>query len=151
MTCGRRRRDLEEQHARARLEAVLANVVREADQREDRLLDGELGDVGAAAVAPHQPAFAFEVGERLPDGDAADVELLAEPPFGGYLGIGRPLAGVDELLDGALQLVIERDGARFAQSGKAPGSKRRVPPRGGGHEPTAERPPGRPEAWPFWS
>ncbi len=110
----RRRADhLELEDAGAGLHAVLANVLREADQREDRLAQLRLRDERAAAVAANQAALADELRERLTHRDAADLELLAEPPLGGHLRIGRPLAGVEQVLNGRLELVIQRDRARL--------------------------------------
>ncbi len=117
--CGHRRRgrgQLELKHLRARLHPLLADILGERHERVDGLADGLFGHVRAASVAAYQPSVAFELRERLSDGDAADVKLLAEPPFGRHLRIRRPVARFDQLLDGLLQLKVERNGARLTEA-----------------------------------
>jgi hypothetical protein len=59
-------------------------------------------------VDAEEAAFGDELVDRLPDRDPADVELLAELPLGGELGLGPPLVGVDAVVDRRLKLGVQR-------------------------------------------
>src|SRR5262249_17967770 len=103
-----RRHALEAQDARPRPLPARRHVLGEADEGQELLLERRGRYVGAAAVDPDESAFGDKLVDRLPDRDAADVELIAELPLGGELGLWPPLVRVDAIVDRRLQLGIER-------------------------------------------
>jgi len=82
----------------ARLHAVLAHVLREADEREDRLRSC------ACATNVPRPWLRIRRPSRtssatLPHGDAADMNCSHRRRSEGICGVGTPLPGIQQLLE----------------------------------------------------
>ena len=90
----------------------------EALQRTDVLEGFWLGDEGALAVKFENEAFLLQIAERLPHGDAADVEHRAEVVFGRHLGMGCIRAIENARAQRRLDLLVERSGGKRQHVGR---------------------------------
>ncbi len=103
---------------------------RAGDEAEMRHLGGEAGEVagagdkrgapheGAAAVLAAEQSRAFEIAERVADGDAAHAEHGAKLVLGGDTAAGRPFAVFDALAYRLLDLMPERLGPAPVELGE---------------------------------
>ena len=94
-------------HHRIDLDALVAQILGEADQRFQFLPQAVLGHECALAANGVDDAVMDEVGQNLARRRTADLVALAQFAFGGDLAMGGPFAAADAFENDAFQLLMQ--------------------------------------------